>query len=63
MKRQEKIDVLNKGINEIEICRCYFTYDDNYFYYYPNEVNEKFLLDKKRMIFCWTDIVFAKFLN
>lgn len=47
MKRQDKIDVLNKGINEIEICRCYFTYDDNYFYYYPNDVNEKFLLGQE----------------
>lgn len=47
MKRQEKIDVLNKGINQIEICRCYFTYDDNYFYYYPNAVNEKFLLGQE----------------
>ena len=45
MKKQEKIDLLKRGIAEKEICRCYFSYHPGYFYYYyPNAVNEKFLL-------------------
>ena len=44
MKKQEKLDLLQKAIAQKEICRCYFTYDDVYFYYYPNAVNDKFLL-------------------
>ena len=44
MKKQEKIDLIQKAIQETEICRCYFTYDPNYFYYYPNAVNDKFIM-------------------
>lgn len=47
MKKQEKLDVIQKGIEETALCRCYFTYDSNYFYYYPNAVNDKFLLGQK----------------
>lgn len=47
MKKQEKIDLLRKGISERTICRCYFTYDRNYFYYYPNAVNETFFLGQE----------------
>lgn len=35
MKKQEKIDILQRGIDEKQMCRCYFSYDDNYCYYYP----------------------------
>lgn len=47
MKKQDKIDVLLKGIEETSICRCYFSYDQNYFYYYPNAVNDKFVLGQE----------------
>lgn len=44
MKKQDKLDIINASINNIEICRCYYTYDANYFYCYPVAVNEKFVL-------------------
>ena len=44
MKKQEKIALIQSAINELAICRCYFVYDDNYFYYYSIMVNDKFLL-------------------
>lgn len=47
MKKQEKIDLLQKGISETILCRCYFTYDQNYFYYYPHAVNDKFMLGQE----------------
>lgn len=47
MKKQEKIDLIQRGIDETAICRCYFTYDANYFYYYPNAVNDKFILGQE----------------
>ena len=47
MKKQEKIDLIQKSVDEIEICRCYFIYDPNYYYYCPNAVNEKFILGQE----------------
>ena len=47
MKKQEKIDLIKKGIDEKLICRCHFTYDENYYYYYPNAVNDKFILGQE----------------
>lgn len=47
MKKQEKIDLIQKGISETTLCRCYFTYDQNYFYYYPHAVNDKFILGQE----------------
>lgn len=47
MKKQEKINLIQKAIQETVICRCYFVYDQNYFYYYPNAVNEKFFLGQE----------------
>lgn len=47
MKKQEKIDLIRSGITETAICRCYFTYDPNYFYYYPHAVNDKFILGQE----------------
>lgn len=44
MKKQEKIELLQRGIAEKEICRCYFIYDNECSYYYPNAVNDQFLL-------------------
>lgn len=47
MKKQDKIDLIQKGIDETLICRCYFTYDENYWYYYPHAVNDKFMLGQE----------------
>jgi len=47
MKKQEKLNLIERAIRNVEICRCYFSYDNNYFYYYPNAVNEKFILGQE----------------
>ena len=47
MKKEEKIAVISNAILSVDICRCYFQYDQNYFYYYPNAVNERFLLGQE----------------
>ena len=47
MKKQDKMALIQRGIQDTEICRCYFTYDPNYFYYYPNAVNDKFILGQE----------------
>ena len=47
MKKQEKLDLIQKGIEETVICRCYFTYAQNYFYYYPHAVNDTFILGQE----------------
>ena len=47
MKKQEKIDVIQQGIREKEICRCYFSYESAYFYCYPNAVNDRFILGQE----------------
>jgi len=41
MKKQERIDLINYGMVNKEICRCYFSYDPAYFYCYPNETEKK----------------------
>lgn len=47
MKKQEKIQMLQQGIAEKEICRCYFSYEPSFFYCYPNAVNDKFILGQE----------------
>lgn len=47
MKKQEKINVLQQGITEQEICRCYFSYEPSFFYCYPNAANDKFILGQE----------------
>ena len=47
MKRQEKLEVIRRGIENVEICRCYFTFDQWFWYCYPNKVNEKFILGQE----------------
>ena len=44
MKKSEKIDLIKYCIISKKILRAYFKYDDNYFYYYPNAVSDKFVL-------------------
>ena len=47
MKKQEKIDLIEKSIAEKEICRCFFSYDPGYIYCYPNAVNDRFILGQE----------------
>ncbi len=44
MKKQEKIDLIASCIGTSKIIRTYFKYDENYWYYYPNAANERFML-------------------
>ncbi len=44
MKKEDKIAILDKCKSGTSIARVYLKYDSNYFYYYPNDVNEHFLL-------------------
>ena len=47
MKKQEKIDLIAAGIAKKQIVRVYYKYDDNYWYFYPNAVNERFMLGQE----------------
>ena len=47
MKKQEKLDLIRSAIAEKRLCRFDFTYDENYFYYYPLAVTEKFMLGQE----------------
>lgn len=47
MKRQDKLDMIQSAIETPKLCRCYFTYDENYYYFYPSAVNEKFFLGQE----------------
>lgn len=47
MKKQDKLDLIQRAIENPQLCRCYFTYDENFYYYYPNAVNEKFLMGQE----------------
>ena len=47
MNKREKINLLQRAIYSVELCRCCFSYDDNCFYYYPNAVNDKFILGQE----------------
>ena len=44
MKKIDKINRLLSIKDSYDMCRCYFKYDDNYFYYYVLDVSNKFLL-------------------
>lgn len=44
MKKQEKVDLISSCIGTEQFVRLYFKYDENYWYYYPLKVNEKFVL-------------------
>lgn len=47
MKKQEKIDIIASCIGTSKIIRTYFKYDENYWYYYPNAANERFMLGQE----------------
>ncbi|MBE7093987.1 MAG: hypothetical protein E7367_04780 [Clostridiales bacterium] len=51
MTKQEKLALIERAIANIEICCCYFSYDNNYFCYYPNAVNQKFILGQEEFDF------------
>lgn len=51
MKKEEKIAIIRNAIEHVDICRCYFRYDPNYFYYYPNAVNDTFILAQEEYDF------------
>ena len=52
MTKQEKVRTIEQAINDTEICRCYFTYDERYFYYYPNAISDKLFLGQEEDDFC-----------
>ena len=47
MKKQDKIDLLQKGIDETATCRCFFSYEPSFFYCYPHAVSSQFLLGQE----------------
>ena len=47
MKKQEKIDLIRSCIGTPAILRMYFTYDDRYWYYYPNAVSDSLVLGQE----------------
>lgn len=44
MKKSKIIKRLTKCIKPHKLCRVYMKYNDNYFYYFPLKVNDKFFL-------------------
>lgn len=44
MKKSKIIKRLTQCIEPRRLCRVYMTYSDNYFYYFPLKVNDKFFL-------------------
>ncbi len=47
MNKQEKLRILEAAIQDPAICRCWFSYNGDYSYYYPNAVNDTFLLEQE----------------
>jgi hypothetical protein len=43
MNKSDKICILHNSIGTYNLCRCYFNYDDNYWYFYILDYSEKFL--------------------
>ena len=44
MKKGKKLTILMNSKNTYDLCRCYFKYDINYFYFYIFDFNNKFFL-------------------
>ena len=51
MKRQEKIDLIASSIGKNITVRLLFKYDVNYRYYYPNAVNNRFIVGQEETDF------------
>ena len=47
MKKTEMINLISSSIGTTKIMRMYFKYDEDYWYYYPNAVNERFVLGQE----------------
>lgn len=47
MKHSKKLSVIRECMNNQFLCRCYFKYDENYRYYYINDVNDEFVLGQE----------------
>lgn len=43
MKKSDKIDLLHNSIGTYQLCRCYFKYDPNYWYFYILDHSDKLL--------------------
>ncbi len=44
MKKTEIKKLISESINSPQLCRVYFKYDENYFYYFPLKCNDKLFL-------------------
>lgn len=44
MKKTDKIKLLHNSLGTYDICRCFFVYDPNYWYYYILDHSDKLLL-------------------
>lgn len=44
MNKSDKISILHNSLGTYNLCRCYFNYDDNYWYFYVLNYSEKLLL-------------------
>lgn len=47
LKKSKKIKRLDSALGTYDICRCYFKYDPNYYYFYILDYNEKIFLGVK----------------
>ena len=47
MNKSEKIDILQNSLGTYNLCRCCFSYDENYWYFYILNYSEKLLLGIK----------------
>lgn len=63
MKRSKKISVLRECARNGHICRCFYEYDKSYWYYYINDFNDRFVLDRKKTTLSLTDIQSATLTN
>ena len=44
MKKSEKLERLHSARGTYDLCRCYFSYDENYWYFYILEHSDKLML-------------------
>lgn len=44
MNKSDKIRILSNSLGTYDLCRCYFNYNNNYFYFYILNYSEKLLL-------------------
>ena len=56
MKKRKKIEIITKAITEIGLCRCSFSYSEDFFYYYPNVTIQNHPYSKMKS--GWPEIAF-----